>query len=180
MTGWQTHGSTTAYENAWIRVREDRVTRPDGESGVYGVVEMKHASVFVVAVTDDDEILLVELHRYPTGTASVEIPAGGSDGEDALPAAQRELREETGLEADHWTPLGSMWALNGVCRAPEHVFLARGLRPVEGAKPAEEGITGVRRVPWPHVLEMVRTGEITDSESIASLLFAAIELGRVG
>jgi len=179
MTGWQTHDSTTAYENAWIRVREDRVTRPDGGSAIYGVVEMKHAAVFVVAVTDDDEVLLVELHRYPTGTSSVEIPAGGSEGQDALPAAQRELREETGLEADNWTRLGSMWALNGVCRANEHVFLAQGLRPVGGEKLAEEGITGVRRVPWPDVLEMVRAGEITDSESIASLLYAAIELGRV-
>lgn len=180
MTGWRTHDSTTAYENAWIRVREDQVTRPDGGSGVYGVVEMKHAAVFVIAVTDDDEVLLVELHRYPTGTASVEVPAGGSDGEDPLPAAQRELREETGQEADRWTPLGSMWALNGVCRAPEHVFLAQGLRPIEGAQLAEEGITGVRRVPWPDVFRMVRDGEITDSESIASLLYAAIALGRAG
>lgn len=179
MTGWQTHGSTTAYENAWIRVREDLVTRPDGGSGRYGVVEMKHASVLVVAVTDDDEVLLVDLHRYPTGTASVEIPGGGSDGEDVLSAAQRELREETGLKADHWTPLGSMWALNGVCRALEHVFLAQGLRPVEGEKLAEEGITDVRRVPWPDVLRMVRDGDITDSESIASLFCAAIALGRV-
>ncbi|MGI8645469.1 MAG: NUDIX domain-containing protein [Nocardioides sp.] len=180
MTGWQTHGSRTAYENAWIRVREDRVTGPDGRPGVYGVVEMRHDSVFVVAVTEADEVVLVDLVRYATGGGSVEVPAGGTDGEDPLDAARRELREEAGLEAATWTPLTAMWALNGVCRAREHVFLARGLREVAGEARAEEGITAVRRVPWPEVLRMVREGEISDAESMAALLCAALELGKVG
>jgi 8-oxo-dGTP pyrophosphatase MutT (NUDIX family) len=148
----------------------------------------------VVAVTAADEVVLVDLYRYATGLRSVELPAGGSDGEDLLLAAQRELREETGLEAAEWSALGSMWALNGICRAPESVFLARGLslgngpgngpgnRPGNGAvgeAMAEEGITRVRRVAWPEVLRMIRGGEITDAETIASLLHAAIVLGRV-
>ena len=90
MTLWRTHSSTTVYENPWIRVREDAVDRPDGSAGIYGVVEVRNPAVFVVPVTADDEVVLVEVDRYTTGV-SLEVPAGGSDGEDLLVAAQREL-----------------------------------------------------------------------------------------
>lgn len=177
---WRTRSSTTVYENAWIRVREDQVDRPDGGAGIYGVVEMRHPAVFVVPVTADDEVVLVDVARYTTGAGSLEVPAGGSDGEEPLVAAQRELREETGLVADSWKPIGFMFALNGVSHAPEHVFLARGLRPADvPAEQAEEGITAVRTVPWAEVLRLVADGTITDGETVAALMYAAIALGRV-
>lgn len=182
MQPWHTRSSTVVYENPWVVVREDRVRRPDGEEGIYGVLEVRRPAVFVVPLTDDDEVVLVEVSRYSTGMLSLEVPAGGSDGEDLLRAAQRELLEETGLEADRWEQVGSMVALNGICRAPEHVFLARGLRAsssADGGARAEEGIATVRRVPWPQVLELVRDGTITDGESVAALLYAALALGRV-
>ncbi|HSU73817.1 MAG TPA: NUDIX hydrolase, partial [Terrabacter sp.] len=50
---WPTAGSRLVYENPWIRVQEDTVTRPDGTDGIYGVVEVRRPAVFVVAVTDD-------------------------------------------------------------------------------------------------------------------------------
>lgn len=179
-SAWQTHGSTTVYENTWIRVREDAVTRPDGGAGVYGVVEVRHPAVFVVPVTDDDEVVLVEVERYTTGAVSLEVPAGGSDGEEPLVAGPRELQEETGLAAGDWRELGPVFSLNGVAAAPGHVLLARGLRPADAAhEQAEEGIVGLRRVPWPQVWDLVRAGEITDNESLAALLHAAVALGRV-
>ena len=132
MNAWVTRASTTVYENPWIRVREDQVDCPDGTPGIYGVVEVRNDAVFIVPVTDGDEVVLVEVDRYATGTLSLEVPAGGSDGEELLLAARRELSEETGLVADRWDRVGSMYALNGICHAPEHVFLARGLRPADG------------------------------------------------
>jgi 8-oxo-dGTP pyrophosphatase MutT (NUDIX family) len=175
---WRTTSTRTAYENPWIRVREDQVVRPDGEPGLYGVVEVRQPAVFVVALTEADEVVLVTVDRHTTGR-SVEVPAGGTDGEDPLAAAQRELLEETGYRASAWVQVGSMQALNGVCDAPELVFLARGLTASEATGHHEEGISDVRAVPFAQVLAMVGRGEITDGETVAALMHAAIHLGRV-
>jgi len=188
MSGWQTRASRVAYENPWIRVREDDVIRPDGNAGIYGVVEVRHPAVFIVPVTEAGEVVLVRLFRYTIGRESLEIPAGGTDGEEPLLAAQRELREETGLEADSWRDLGEYWSLIGVAAAPGRVFLATGLRRADGvaaeaaaeAAAREEGITEVLTVPWDDVMTMAGSGEISDSETLGALLRAALVLGKVG
>lgn len=176
---WRTDGSRTVYENQWIRVREDAVHGPHGP-GVYGVVELRQPSVFIAALDDDDRLLLVELERYAIGRTSIELPAGGTDGDDPLVAAQRELREETGCEADEWERVGGMDALNGIADAPEHVFLARGIRRAADAAATqqEEGISAVRAVPFAEVLRMVADGSIRDGETIAALALVGIRLGR--
>lgn len=172
---WSTKSSRTAYENPWIRVREDAVSRPDGSDGIYGVVELRHPAVFVVALDADDRVLLVEIDRYTVGP-SWEVVAGGSDGEPAEVAARRELLEESGLEAGEWIEAGRMNALNGICVAPEVVFIARDLREAGDATAhrAEEGITASRWVPLDDALRMSTTGEITDGESIAALAMASV------
>ena len=177
---WQVTSSRMAYENPWMRLVEDQVIGPDGLPGMYGVVELRQPAVFVVAVNERDEVLLETVDRHTVGP-SVEVPAGGSDGEDLLAAAKRELYEETGYVAESWRRVGSMNALNGLCRAAEHVFLAQILsRDAAGADATSEGISDVRWVPWPEVLRMVEAGEITDGETLASLLHAAIALGKFG
>ena len=180
--GWVTRATETTYENAWIRVREDRVTSPSGQEGIYGVVSMRHPAVFIVALDQDERVCLVTVDRYTVGTTT-EVPAGGSDGEDPLLAAKRELREETGLEAEEWTALGTMNALNGIAEAPEHVYLARALRSIAdgettAAAQAEEGIQSVEWVPFATVLARIADGSISDGETIAAIAKAGIRLGR--
>ena len=80
-----------------------------------------------------------------------------------------------------------MNALNGVCDAPEHVFLATGLQAPASVEDAEraareqkaEGISAVRAVPWRDLTRLVADGEITDGETLAALMFAAATLGRL-
>lgn len=182
-TGWATTASREVYGNQWIRVREDDVVRPDGGTGIYGVLEMRNPAVFIVAIDDENRVVLIDLYRYTTARWSTEVPAGSADGEDPLVAAKRELAEETGLVADEWLPVGRMTSLNGVANAPEFVFVARGLRAADddaAATRAEEGIAAVRREPWSEALALVRDGTITDGETISALMLAGLAVGLIG
>ena len=67
---WPVTRTRVAYENPWIVVREDQVVRPDGSPGVYGVVEVRRPAVFVVALTDADEVVLVTVDRHTAGTST--------------------------------------------------------------------------------------------------------------
>lgn len=176
---WQTRSSAVVYENAWIRVREDGVTRPDGKPGLYGVVETLGPSVFIAALTHERELLLVTQDRYTTGRASIELPAGNAEGEEPLVAAQRELREETGYTAARWELLGRLESMNGICTEIQHVYLARELAYAGGEKLLEDGIDDVRAVPLDDVIAMVARGELTDGQSVSSLMLVALHLGRL-
>ena len=61
---WPVTGTETKYENNWMSVREDAVVRPDGSPGSFGVMTVRHASVFVVALTEDDQVWLVDVDRH--------------------------------------------------------------------------------------------------------------------
>ena len=171
---WRTLSSRIAYENQWIRIREDRVLRPDGREGIYGVVEIR-PSVGVVAVNDQDEIVLVGQWRYPLGRHSWEIPRGGSSpGEtDLLAVAMRELLEEAGVTAAEWQSLGALDVNNGVTTDVEHLFLATGLTVGKAQPEGDEAITSCW-VPFAEAVEMAKDGRITECCSVAAILKAAL------
>lgn len=157
-----------AYRNPWIRVREDRVLRPDGSPGIYGVVEFEPA-VAVVALTDDERVYLVGQYRYTTDNYSWEIVTGYADAEeDVLEAAKRELREETGLTASEWTALGHIEISNGVTDQLGFLFLARGLADGPSAPDDTEELA-VKTTPLPDVMRQAQAGAIFDGFSLAGL-----------
>ncbi|PWD49628.1 NUDIX hydrolase [Serinibacter arcticus] len=178
---WQQVSSREVYGNPWISVTEDEVVRPDGGTGIYGVVEVRSPAVFVVAVDDEDRVVLVKVDRYTTG-AGWEVPAGGSDGEDPITAGRRELLEEAGVTGGRWRIAGEVDSLNGVCRAPGTVVVAEGVVVGDGVghDAAAEGISQVRTVEWSEIGDLVRRGEIRDGETLAALALAAITFGRWG
>jgi len=175
---WQTLGSRTVYANAWLRLREDTVIRPDGQPGTYGVVEMS-PSVGVVAVNDVTEIALVTQWRYTLGRMSVEIPTGGSVASDhgVLAAARRELREETGLSARSWRELGFVDNSNGVTNDVAHMFLATGLEAGADAQDPAERVV-LSWLPFDQAVDHVLNGSITESVSVAAILKVEVLLRR--
>src|SRR4051794_18359940 len=112
---WTTLGSRAVYDNPWVAVREDRVVRPDGKPGVYGVVHFKNRAVGVLPVDGEGRVWLVGQYRYPIGEYSWEIPEGGGpSGEDPEETARRELREETGLVAGRVEQIATAHLSNSV------------------------------------------------------------------
>jgi 8-oxo-dGTP pyrophosphatase MutT (NUDIX family) len=170
---WKTLGSRIAYENRWIRVREDQVVRPDGGAGIYGVVEIR-PSVGIVAINERDEIALVGQWRYASGRYSWEIPRGGSQpGETDMQAvAQRELAEEAGLTAACWQALGEVDVCNGVADDVQSLYLATHLAETSKHPDPEEEIAVVWK-PFDEAVRMAMDGRIMEVCSIAAILRAA-------
>lgn len=171
---WKTCSSRVAYQNAWIRVREDQVIRPDGKAGVYGVVEIR-PSIGVVAIDERDRVVLVGQWRYSVNRYSWEVPRGGSHpGEsDMLEVAKRELAEETGLRAAHWRVLGPVDVCNGVADDVQTLFLATALSTADMRLDPEEDIT-VEWHPFEQAVGMAMDGRITEVCSVAAILRVAM------
>lgn len=166
---WKTLSSRVVYENPWIKVREDRVVRPDGKDGIYGVVDCSIATG-VVALTPAREVCLVGQYRYPINQYSWEIIQGGTqDGESPLGAIQRELREEGGLKARSWLQLGDECHLSN-CHSSEvgYLYLAWDLESVP-ASPEGTEVLELRRVSFSKCMQMVASGVIKDAMSIIGL-----------
>lgn len=169
---WTTIETQRVYTNDWISVREDQVIRPDGQPGIYGVVDTRIATG-VVALTPECEVYLVGQYRYPTDVYSWELIEGGTDeGEEPLAAAQRELVEEAGLIAKEWHTLAEGIQISN-CISSEfaNIYIATDLKETQAQPDGTEQLL-VKRVPFNETLGMVDTGKITDSISIMGLLMA--------
>jgi len=151
---WKTLSQRVVYENPWLSVREDRVVRPDGTEGIYGVVEMPPA-IGVVACDEEQTVELIGQWRYSLGRFSWEVPTGScKSGEEPLAAAKRELEEETGLRARSWQHLGTIDNCNAATTEVVHMFLATELELGNKCPDPTEKLVR-KRIPWQECVAMV-------------------------
>jgi 8-oxo-dGTP pyrophosphatase MutT (NUDIX family) len=166
---WRTLSSEVRYDNAWITVSHQDVLKPNSEPGIYGTVHFKNLALGVVALDDAMNTYLVGQWRYPLGQYSWEVPEGGGDPSiDRLVSIQRELREETGIEASTWRELMQLHLSNSVTDELATIYLATGLSFGE-PQPDDTESLQLRKLPFEAAYQMTLDGRITDAISVAAL-----------
>lgn len=169
---WRVTAEREVYDNPWINLTDHKVIHPDGTPGQYGVVRFKNIAVGVLPIDDKGMVTLVGQHRFPLDRYSWELPEGGGKRDiDPLASAKRELEEETGFRAANWAKLCEFDISNSVTDERAVCFLAWGLAPGDASPEPSEALT-IKEVSFKELLEMVMSGEITDSLTIVMTLTA--------
>lgn len=169
------------HRGRYLTFRVDTVERPDGSRAERDICGHPGA-VAIIALDEDDRVLLVRQYRLAAGELLLELPAGTLDVdpgsgevEDPDRAARRELEEEAGVVAGSWRHLGRFWTAPGFATEEMHLYLATDLRTVR------EGVLGedederleLERVPWREAVRLAETGGIRDAKSIVGLFWLA-------
>ncbi len=167
---WKTLSSQLVYENPWLSLTEHQVINPGGGEGIYGEVHFKNYAIGIVAMDEDDQIWLVGQYRFPLKQYSWELPEGGGPfDQDPLDSAKRELLEETGLVAKEWSEVLRMHLSNSVSDELAIIYLAKDFTQL-APEPEETEQLQVKKVAFEEAYQMVISGEITDSMSVAAIL----------
>jgi ADP-ribose pyrophosphatase len=174
-------GSEPIFQGAVIGLRRDTVRMPDGTTADREIVDHPGA-VVIVALDEDDNVVMVNQYRPALRMRLDELPAGLLDvsGEPPLEAAQRELAEEVTLQAAEWHTLLDLHSSPGFSDEAVRIFLARDLspapRPDGFVVQHEESAMPVMRVPLDEAVRRAYAGTITNAAAVAGILAAA--LGR--
>ncbi|MFE0644772.1 NUDIX domain-containing protein [Streptomyces sp. NPDC058877] len=174
---WRVVATTTPFTGKKTSVRTDEVVMPDG-SVVGRDYQVHPGSVAVLALDDQDRVVVLRQYRHPVRQKLWEIPAGLLDvpGENPLHAAQRELYEEAHVKAEDWRVLTDVYTTPGGCDEAVRIFLARGLAEAEGERfevSDEEADMELARVPLSELVRGVLAGELHNSCLVVGVLSLA-------
>lgn len=168
--------TTPIYDGRVVRLEVRRVRLPDGQEQKREVVRHQGAAA-LVALDEQQQVLLVRQFRSGTQQTMLEIPAGLLEpGEAPETCAIRELREETGYQPAQLEALGGLHPTPGYTTEYIHLFLATGLTEARLTGDVDEFIEVVR-LPLPEALALIERGDITDSKTLVGLLRVARRLG---
>ncbi len=165
----KTLSSQNIFKGKVINLCVDQIELPNGNTSTREFLDHRGA-VAVIAITDDQKIVMVEQHRYALHSNVLEIPAGKLEkDENILKAAKRELSEETGIEAKKWKSLGYIHPAIGYSNEVIYLYLATGLTFKE-SHPDEDEFINTRLMPLKTVLKMAKTNKLTDAKTLSALL----------
>ena len=161
--------SKEIFNGRVIRVTVDKVQLEDGTTSTREIVH-HHGGACILPVDADGSVTMVRQFRYAFGEEIWELPAGKLEAdEDPFEAAKRELSEECGLTADHYTSLGEFYPTVGYDTEVIYTWIATGLHQTQMHLDADEFLTP-DRVPLEKAYQMVMSGEIKDGKTIAGIL----------
>lgn len=160
------------YPGKIIRVEKWQVELPSGGEAMREIVKHNGASA-IVPVDGAGMVTMVRQHRVAIDKCTWEIPAGKLDtpAEDPFDAAKRELEEETGLRAEHWQKLTTMYTTPGFCNEKISIYLATGLSQ-HSAHPDSDEFLRLKKIPLDDAIAQCVSGEIQDSKTLVGLLLA--------
>ncbi len=164
--------SEDIFKGFILDVKKDIVRLPNGNTASRELI--RHiGAVCVVPVTDDGNVIMERQFRYPIDQVITEIPAGKLDSkdEDRLDAIKRELREETGYEADNWIDMGIYYPAPAYSDEKITMYLARGLRRGERELDDDEFLN-IIEVPLEDLKNDIMSGKITDGKTQVAILKA--------
>jgi len=170
---WTLLSRRILLDRRWLKITEDCVKLPNGT--VIDEFHVLHSPNWaaVIAVTDSEEIVLVEQYRHGLGRTSLELPSGVIDpGELPLGAAQRELFEETGYRAREWTALFDASPEPSRSTHRAFFFVARGVELAGEAQPETTEVINVTRRSVDSVLSDLSEGRIDHAAHVGALLLA--------
>jgi len=162
----------TIYEGKLFNVEHRRLRLPDGKEAQWDMVKHNGAAA-VLPITNDGKLLLVRQYREGAKAITLELPAGKLDpGEDPETCALREMEEETGWRAEKIKFLMRLHPASAYLSEVIHIYLAEGLKPGKVNLDADEFVT-IETHSLADVLQMIDDGEITDSKTLAGVLYYA-------
>jgi len=174
---WPVVSTEDVYRTGWVMaLRLDELHAPEDDS-TFGRLVLEHpGAVIVLAVDELRRAYCLWQYRHPAQRRFVELPAGLLDAEGESPeeTARRELREEAGLEAGSWIPLGSTWSSPGITAEVMHFFLAQELRAVDNdfERTHEEADMSAGWVGLDDLRAAVLDGRVQDGPLVQAVLLA--------